>query len=367
MRVGLIVYGNIDINTGGYFYDKKLVDYLRRRGDHVEIITLECGGYLQHLLDNFSKTFYYRLLKAKLDILIQDELNHPSLFLLNKKVCSHVSYPIVSIIHHLSCSAATTIHKKYFYLFIERRYLSTVDAFVMNSYTNQESIVTLLGKCINGVVAYPGKDHFQPRISPRKILSRISQTKDLKILFLGNLVPHKGLHTLLQALSCLKSREWRLNVVGNPTVNPQYTRSIKKLIANRHLQLQVDIRGFLRRKGVEKYLLKSHILALPSIYEGFGISYLEALGFGLPIIATTGGAAKEMVTHGKEGFLVRPGDYETLSRYINLLIKDRDLLYRLSLNAMHRYHSFPTWDESMSKVREFLIAVVNEKRFRKCN
>ncbi|WP_455368122.1 glycosyltransferase family 4 protein [[Eubacterium] cellulosolvens] len=359
MRVGLIIYGNIEINTGGYFYDKKLVNYLHQRGDHTEIITLECGGYLQHLWDNFSKPFYHRLLKARLDILIEDELNHPSLFLLNKRICKHVSYPIVSIIHHLSCSAATAIYEKYFYRLIERKYLSTVDAFILNSYTNQEYIETFLKKDINSVVAYPGKDHFQPSISPRYISSRISQTKKLKILFLGNLLPHKGLHTLLQALARLKTREWKLDVVGNHTINPQYSRSINKLITNRHLQSQVAIRGFLPQKDVERYLLESNLLAIPSIYEGFGISYLEALGFGLPIIATTGGAAKEMVTHGNEGFLVSPGDHKTLSRYINLLIKDRDLLYRLSINAMNRYHSFPSWNESMRKVREFLTAMLN--------
>ena len=64
-------------------------------------------------------------------------------------------------------------------------------------------------------------------------------------------------------------------------------------------------------------LPQHHLLAVPSSYEGFGIVYLEGMHFGLPAIAGTDGAAKEIITHGQNGFLVRPGNPQALAHHID--------------------------------------------------
>ena len=61
------------------------------------------------------------------------------------------------------------------------------------------------------------------------------------------------------------------------------------------------------------------VLAVPSLYEAFGIVYLEALGFGLPVIASSAGAAHELITHGEHGFLVAPGDAASLAQHLHTL------------------------------------------------
>jgi glycosyltransferase involved in cell wall biosynthesis len=95
-------------------------------------------------------------------------------------------------------------------------------------------------------------------------------------------------------------------------------------------------------------------MAVPSSYEGFGIVYLEGMHFGLPAIAGTAGAAKELVHHGHNGFLVPPGDAAALSRRISLLMEDRELLKRLSLAAQRSAAAHPTWNESAARGRAFL-------------
>ena len=80
MKLGFLIYGSLDTLSGGYLYDRKLVDFLRDRGDSVEIISLPWRNYAAHLSDNL----YFRL-PLKLDLLIQDELNHPSLLCANSK------------------------------------------------------------------------------------------------------------------------------------------------------------------------------------------------------------------------------------------------------------------------------------------
>ena len=96
MKIGLVIYGSIDTLSGGYMYDRMLVEHLRAQGDTVEIISLPWRNYAAHLTDNF--TFK---LPPNLDILIQDELNHPSLIGANRE--KH-PYPVISLVHHLRCS-----------------------------------------------------------------------------------------------------------------------------------------------------------------------------------------------------------------------------------------------------------------------
>ena len=94
---------------------------------------------------------------------------------------------------------------------------------------------------------------------------------------------------------------------------------------------------------------------MPSSYEGFGIVYLEGMGFGLPAIGTTAGAASEIITHGEDGYLIEPDDADTLAKYLENLAADRELLLKLSLNAIKRYKIQTKWDETAKNIREFLL------------
>ena len=103
MRLGLIIYGNIDTLTGGYIYDRILVENLQSRGYQVDIISLPWRNYGRHLLDNFSPGLRFDLADNSYDILLQDELNHPSLFLFNRNLKRNTSLPMVAIVHQVSC------------------------------------------------------------------------------------------------------------------------------------------------------------------------------------------------------------------------------------------------------------------------
>jgi glycosyltransferase involved in cell wall biosynthesis len=99
---------------------------------------------------------------------------------------------------------------------------------------------------------------------------------------------------------------------------------------------------------------QAHVMVVPSSYEGFGIVYLEGMGFGLPAIGTTAGAASEIITHSEDGYLIESDDAKTLANHLNELATNRVLLVELSLNAVRRYKSQPKWDETAKSIREFL-------------
>ena len=96
---------------------------------------------------------------------------------------------------------------------------------------------------------------------------------------------------------------------------------------------------------------------MPSTYEGYGIVYLEGMGFGLPAIATTGGAAGEIITHGVDGYLVAArGRPRAWRECLGRLAADRPLLAALSLAARQRYLAQPTWEQTAGQIRDFLLA-----------
>ena len=104
MQLGLVIYDTLDSLSGGYLYDRMMVDYLRRRGDDVRVISLPWRSYPRHLTDNASAEVLRTLATGDCDVLIQDELNHPSLWWTNVRLRRLVSTPLIGIVHHLRCS-----------------------------------------------------------------------------------------------------------------------------------------------------------------------------------------------------------------------------------------------------------------------
>jgi glycosyltransferase involved in cell wall biosynthesis len=180
----------------------------------------------------------------------------------------------------------------------------------------------------------------------------------LRILFVGSLIPRKELHTLLLALERLPHDTWELDVVGNLDTDPNYVSKINGIVETHRIGSRVRMLGVLDRQRLTACYERSQFLAVPSSYEGFGIVYLEAMGFGLPSMAGNVGAAHEVVTHGKDGFLVTPGDIDSISGFINQLIQDRETLRKMSTAALDRYSVHPTWPESAEKIRNFLLEMV---------
>lgn len=350
MKLCLVIYGSLDTLSGGYLYDRQLVEYLRSKGDTVEIIPLPWRNYAAHLADNL----HFRL-PSNLDILIQDELNHPSLIFANR---GKHPYPIISLVHHLRCSELRPEWQNAFYRLIEKAYLQSVDGFIFNSRTTEKVVNGLVENKKPGLVAYPPTDRFGEPVSEEEIKNRAG-TNPLRIVFLGNVIERKGLHTLLKAVSGQRLA-FRVDVVGSLNSDPVYAKQMQDFIAHNDLASFVFFHGSLDKEPLIEKLKQAHVLVVPSSYEGFGIVYLEGMGFGLPAIGTTAGAAGEIIEHGRTGHLIAPDDSKSLAAHLTSLAKDRSLLTRLSLNARERYLRQPAWEETARSIRQFLHGIANK-------
>jgi glycosyltransferase involved in cell wall biosynthesis len=360
MRIGFVIYGSLNTLSGGYMYDRKLVEYLRAQGDSIEIISLPWRNYAAHLTDNFSFN-----LPGNLDILIQDELNHPSLIGANRE--KH-PYPIVSLVHHLRCSELRPNWQNDLYRIVEKKYLQSVDGFIFNSQTTKSVVNGLMVNVKPSIVAYPPTDRFGDAISKEEIKSR-AQREPFKILFLGNIIERKGLHILLEAIKSLNF-DLQLDVIGSLKSDPKYAKQMQDFVSVNDLHLRhtafgavqvssiVTFHSSLDNEPLKQKFQQAHVLIVPSSYEGFGIVYLEGMGFGLPAIGTTAGAAGEIIEHGKTGYLIEPNDSKTLAEYISQLASDRNLLTQLSINARNRYIQQPSWNETADQIRNFLQSMM---------
>jgi glycosyltransferase involved in cell wall biosynthesis len=348
MKLGLVIYGSLDTLSGGYLYDRKLVEYLRAQGDTVEIISLPWRNYAAHLSDNL--TFK---MPPNLDILIQDELNHPSLIAAN---AGKHPYPIVSLVHHLRCSELRPNWQNGLYRIVEKKYLQSVDGFIFNSRTTERVVNSIIGNSKPSIVAYPPTDRLGDAISENEIKER-ANSRELRMLFLGNIIERKGLHPLLNALASIEQNDilsYRLDVVGALTTDTTYVKAMQKQVVVNGLSSIVHFHGELDNDPLKGMLGQAHVLVVPSSYEGFGIVYLEGMAFGLPAIGTTAGAASEIIADGETGYLIEPDDSKTLAARLTSLADDRDMLARMSIKALRRYKAQPKWEQTANQIREFL-------------
>jgi glycosyltransferase involved in cell wall biosynthesis len=125
------------------------------------------------------------------------------------------------------------------------------------------------------------------------------------------------------------------------------------------LKSKVHFHGSLDNEDLIAKLRSAHLLVVPSSYEGFGIVYLEGMAFGLPAIATTAGGASEIISDGETGFLIPPDDAATLAERLSTLAGDRELLARMSVNALRRYRQQPMWESTAEHIREFLFSAID--------
>jgi glycosyltransferase involved in cell wall biosynthesis len=358
MKIGLVIYGSLDTMSGGYLYDRKLVAYLRRQGDTVEVVSLPWRNYFAHLSDNFR----FRL-PANFDALIEDELNHPSLLIANS---GPHPCPVIGLVHNLRSAEPRPGWQNAFYRLVEQRYLNSVDGFIFNSATTREAVHALVEADKPRLVATPGGDRLGS-LSPDAIRARAAGPGPLRLLFLANVTPLKGLHVLLEAMvkehTTLRAQSsaFSLDVVGSPAVDSKYAKEMQRFAVVNGLSSMVRFHGILDGRALIEKLKQAQVLVVPSSYEGFGISYLEGMAFGLPVIGTTAGAIPQLITDGENGYLITPGDSVTLAKRLRGLASDRGLLVRLSLNARKRFDEFPTWDQAAGSIRDFLLQMITSK------
>ena len=142
--------------------------------------------------------------------------------------------------------------------------------------------------------------------------------EDFLLVSVGRLVPRKGYSILLDAVSKLPHSNLKVIIIGDgPCEHDLKGQAIRLGIVDR-----VKFMGFISDKKKFQILAVSDCFVLPSLHEGFGLVFLEAMVCGLPVVTTNNGGQSEFLRDGKTGFLIPVDNTELLVERIMLLISD---------------------------------------------
>jgi glycosyltransferase involved in cell wall biosynthesis len=153
-------------------------------------------------------------------------------------------------------------------------------------------------------------------------------------LFLGRIGQRKGAFDLVEAFGALSSQQKaqaHLTIAGDGEVE-----KARSQVQTLGLAETVTILDWLYPEQRDAYLAKSDVFVLPTYNEGLPLALLEAMGWGLPSITTPVGGIPELVTSGKDGILIEPGNVEQLSQAIASLIENEQLRISIGANARAR-------------------------------
>lgn len=155
------------------------------------------------------------------------------------------------------------------------------------------------------------------------ITRREAEQDKVIFLYLGKIGERKGIYDLLRAASLLNihNNRFEIWIAGDGA-----TQALHHLIESIGLQETVLYKGWVTGHAKEELLRKATVFVLPSYNEGMPVSILEAMSYGMPVIATDVGGIPELVKNGESGLLIKAGDKTALSAAMERFISDRQLV-----------------------------------------
>lgn len=294
--------------------------------------TSDLVGRLERMIEAYSKN-----LPRDADVYhAQDCVGGTALARMKSK--GLLSAPIFRTIHHIDDFAEPRLYE------FEKRAVANADRRFVVSEHWKEVLREQFG--YESVVTYNGLDLADfSNLPPRR-------SGCPTILFVGGLEPRKGLEYLILAMEYVVDEipEARLVAVGKSGFRgTDEWRWFETLSDRLGIAENLDFHESVSQDALLQLYANCDLLVLPSKTEGWGLSLMEAMACGKPVIASRVGGIPELVTDGVEGVLVRPGDVRGLSDAIVRLLRDDDLRAQMGSRGMERVGAF-SWDSTARTV-----------------
>ena len=236
---------------------------------------------------------------------------------------------------------------------IERMVVKDADMIVAECPQDKEDLITFYNADASKILIAPCG--FNPKefhvIDKKLARKKLQFNPDENILLqLGRMVPRKGVDNVIRSLSKLNGslKNTRLVIVGgegdapDEALTPEIGR-LKKIAEEEGVADHVTFTGRRGRAVLKYFYAAADVFITTPWYEPFGITPLESMACGTPVIGANVGGIKYSVADGKTGFLVPPKDPAALAEKIEMLISDQQLLSTMKANAVKHVHKFFTW------------------------
>ncbi|PIN86240.1 hypothetical protein COV19_05520 [Candidatus Woesearchaeota archaeon CG10_big_fil_rev_8_21_14_0_10_44_13] len=220
-----------------------------------------------------------------------------------------------------------------------------------------------------GRVIYNGADtkKFFKRLPKREDYLRFGIKKGSFVVgMIARIHPFKGYECLCKSIAIVSKKypEVVVLALGKTVEGSRYDMSIKGLIKKLGIEKNFIFGGF--EKDVSKIIPLFSILVLPSVKgEGFPLVILEAQAMGKPVVSSRIAGVPEMIEEGKNGLMVKPGDYRDIAKKIIILIEDPDLRKKIGEAGRKTVNRDFTLKKTVRETEKLYIEVLNEWKSKK--
>lgn len=340
-----VVPGDLDQLTGGYIYDRRIVDELRDLDVPVIVHTLR-GTFpmVDHLARREGARFAEAMPRGA--TVVVDGLALPALYDHAAELGRRTT--LMAVVHHplflerdLSRPERQRIAEE------EAQALSHCAGVLVPS-ARTRADVAALGIAETAIrVVEPGLE--TPPSAPRG--RRSGNGGPLNLLCVGTIIERKGHVDLIEALSLLADRPWRLDCVGSLDRDPRAVASLRAALVRTGLTARVELHGEVSPETLGRLYSRADLFVLASRHEGYGMALAEAMSYGIPVVSTCAGAISHTVPE-EAGILVPPGDIGAIADALRQLMSETPKRHAMgqAARAVRRH----TWPEA---ARQFLEAI----------
>lgn len=332
-RLFFAVPGALDTPTGGYAYDRRMIDELRRLDWRVDVVAL--GEGFPSPPQEIRAAAQARLLALPPGApMVIDGLAFGVLPGAARRL--RRDRPLVALVHHpLALETGLPAQRSALLRRSERAALRCAVAVVTTSAATARAVAAdYLVPAARVHVVEPGTDP-----APR---ARGSGGDVVQLLSVGALVPRKGFDVLIAALARLTALRWHLSIVGDAGRDPACAAQLKADVARAGLSNRVEVLGALPPADLAARYDGADVFVLASRFEGYGMAFAEAMARGLPIVGTRAGAVADTVPAGA-GLLVAVDDCDALASALRRVIGDGAQRRGLAAGAWRAAGRLPQW------------------------
>ena len=334
-RLAFAVPGDLATPTGGYRYDRRIIEELRRLGWHVDVANIGDGFPFPSSTQRATALAMLSALPAGCPIVL-DGLAFGAL----PEAGALRGYrPLIALVHQpLALDPGLDPLQADSFRESERAALAAAARVVVTSESTARIVTGDYGVPARRVsIVRPGNDP----------VAQAPGNSDgiVRLLSIGSVLPVKGYDVLIAALATLTDMPWRLTIAGDRMRNAAFAAQLDADIEAHGLGDRVAMLGAVPPARIIELFLASDVFVLASRFEGYGMALAEAISHGLPVVSTTAGAIPQTVPAGS-GLLVPPDDASALAHALRRVIGDRGERSRLARNARAAAAQLPTWQES---------------------
>ena len=342
-----VVPGDWHAPTGGYRYDRRIVQGLRDAGWRVETVFLADGFPWP---DDPARADARRRIESLPDGLrvVVDGLVFGALPQLAQEHAERLRW--VALVHHpLHMETGLEQMQRDRLRQDEQHALASARQVIVTSHATVADVVALAVPPRRIAVVEPGTDAVAHR-TPRRAEG------PLQLLCVATLTARKGHALLLEALAGLTSLPWSLHLVGSATRDPATARHLRQSSAALGLADRVHWHGEVDDTALAEHYAAADLFVLPSYHEGYGMAVAEALSHGLPVVATDAGALAQTLPCAA-GRCVPPGDAVALRAALSALMTDPVERAACAAAAQAAGRQLPNWAQAAARFAAVLEAV----------